>query len=267
MTLPTLARTKLNQLEQQSSDARALAQSAYDARQLAEARVAEARRELYTMPSDDRRRSQVQEKIEECERAAETAKQTQKQRQESYHHISRVVTQCVAFLDRNHQANFEVASAKPSKSAKLDSVRQAILKIKADLVKAKQTPLDVDTLKQHAVELVQEFADRGKPTLSNLTDRLHLTPPDGPPRPWHVAAWIDPGAFIKALHRDIDALPAGGMSAKARAEKIARLEASLDELERQEESLVVRDGGVSRTDASPLAILGIRRASHKIAAA
>ncbi|WP_407186706.1 hypothetical protein [Bradyrhizobium centrosematis] len=83
-------------------------------------------------------------------------------------------------------------------------------------------------------------------------------------------SWLDPTAFEKRLHEEIDNLPqpALAMSADDRAAKLLQLEAELLAREREEEALIelAEEQGAAiarRLDADPRAVLGIAIARAK----
>lgn len=275
MNLPTQARLKLESLENATSDARAQLYAAKERVTRTEQELAEATHELRVTP--EAKEAPVILRIDELTARLEAARESMHSRSEKYRATSRILAEVAQFLEGNHRKNFELAPApKVSKSATLASIRQAISETKAKLTTAKQSRLDNDTLKAQAGELVKAFAARGAPIL-RVTDSLDLAPQDGyPSNPrlaaWYAIAWVDPSAFLKAIERDIDALPSGGLSPEDKAKVVDEMTASLDALERTEEALIeqaLTSGQLvqRRSDASPLAILGIRQAKKKAQAA
>ena len=93
-----------------------------------------------------------------------------------------------------------------------------------------------------------QLAAEGKPHLSGNQTKLSIV--FGDPRSYSgmqvkdvaaMQAWLHQDEMVKALHREIDALPADGrqaLSTVQREQRLDELKAELDRLERQEEALV-----------------------------
>jgi hypothetical protein len=137
----------------------------------------------------------------------------------------------------------------------------------------KSAPLPKADAKALVRPYVEQLRERGRPkvTVHNRgTLNVAWVDPQKQDFFTHVdaaalLAWCDPTAMIKALEREIDAMPderRDAMLAAERERRVAELSANLELLERQEEVLIERAAEqgqeiARREDASPSAILSV----------
>ncbi|WP_234679828.1 hypothetical protein [Bradyrhizobium monzae] len=160
----------------------------------------------------------------------------------------------------------------------VSNVRAQIKVLAAQRVRVLQSGVPAADLKEQASAFVQTQRENGRPKLvfghtitfqaqfNALVDGAWTTKQDI----GAALAWLDPVAFEKKLHDEIEMLPKPtlAMSSDERAAKLLELEVELLKCEREEEALIElsEEQGAAvhrRLDADPRAVLGIVIASAK----
>ena len=182
-----------------------------------------------------------------------------------------------------------------------ETPEQAVARIRARLVEiereraaVQRAPVDAETAKARAKELVESLAARPNiegllrpnadddflpqlgarslPVLLDAYSRLNPTPADA--RVGHVSladatnvlgliAWAAPGLILDAMFAEIDRRASGnGLSDEERAKRLAALDKEQLQAERAEEAVITLAAEhnveiMRRPDASPLAVLGV----------
>jgi hypothetical protein len=151
------------------------------------------------------------------------------------------------------------------KDATLESVRVEIARLKTQLAGVRNASLPISDLKQLAQDYVVELVRRGKPRIGIVGDELRVQ--------WRgdtvvvedtaaLLCWFAPDQMLRRLEYELDQLPAreDALSADARIERVAELEAKIFQVELQEAALLERagiDSVLPRPDMSPPAYLGV----------
>jgi hypothetical protein len=188
------------------------------------------------------------------------------------------ITTANAAFDDAKPAQVKIAKGETITAAAV-RVRERIAALALERRKADRAALTLAELREQAAAHVAQLRERGKPRVTfghgqpfNIifdaqvegawTARQDLAA---------ALAYLDPVSLLQRLIEDIEALPKPplALTAKARAEKLAALDAELLILEREDEILVEvseEEGPIvqRRPDADPRAILGLvpgRRAS------
>lgn len=158
-----------------------------------------------------------------------------------------------------------------------ETIGQTVARVRTEIATTKQemhatrlAPPPKKDIRAQAGKYVEGLASRGKPRIRVSRDQLIIDFDDpasfGPSASRSIChlAWLWPEEVTAAILKDIDGMPEPGLSltAKARETRLAELAVALDQLERIEEGLIEAaetQGHVidRRTDASPLAVLGI----------
>jgi hypothetical protein len=182
----------------------------------------------------------------------------------------------------------ELARIKPATTQTGESLNDAVARYRAEIestsavleaVMAAPPPKAI--LKEQAARHVEALAKRGRPRLSAPNGELDVKFGDpGSFAPGTSAsvtamlAWLHGPAMVARLVAEIDKMPdnPNAMNAEQKAERIASLKGSLDDLERREEATIeaaLAQGldVLRRVDASPLAVLGVVPAKVKRKAA
>lgn len=177
-----------------------------------------------------------------------------------------------------HGAALELAKPVDAKLLKGETLAQAIGRVRDEITSTRQhlrtiqqAPLPKADLKAEARVYVAGLAAAGRPHISG--NRSSLSVVFGDDKSWgpmdiksvmQMMAWLHGKEMIAALEKEIDALPEPplALSAKEKDERLHELTATLDTQERAEEALIEQAIGAGtdvlrRTDASPLAVLGI----------
>jgi len=158
-------------------------------------------------------------------------------------------------------------------------IRNQIEELHSERSKARQARLPKAALKERVAAHVAERARRGAPRINVAANGLEVdfgatTFAAGSVRHMvDVMCWLDAAKVQKRIESAIDAMPDAGqsMTADERTTRLADIEASLDSLERAEESLIrlCEEAGhkaiARRQHASPAAILGVRIKTDKAA--
>jgi hypothetical protein len=166
-------------------------------------------------------------------------------------------------------------TAKPRQGETLaqavDRTRDEIMAAQNHLSVVKAAPLPKADAKKLAAVYVQQLAARGCPSVAVDRDQLKVafTAPNADTLAHHLdiaalMAWLYPSQMTQAFEREIDALgeTAQPMPAAERERRASELAANLEQLERQEETLIemAASEGVDimrRADADPRAVLGV----------
>jgi hypothetical protein len=188
-----------------------------------------------------------------------------------------ITTANVAFDDAK-PAQVKIAKGETITAAAI-RVRERIAALALERRKVDRAALTLAELKEQAAAHVAQLRERGKPRVNfghgqpfNIVFDAYVEGAWTARQDLAAAlAYLDPISFLQRLIEDIEALPKPplALSAKARAEKLAALDAELLILEREDETLVevsAEEGPIvqRRLDADPRAILGLipgRRAS------
>lgn len=161
-----------------------------------------------------------------------------------------------------------------------ETVQQAVVRVRAEIAEAQQqlratrsASLPKEDAKTLARAYVDSLAAKARPRvkLAGGTLDVSFASDDYAPntgRMIAIAAWLHPDQFVARLEAEIDALPEPelSLSPEQKRQRVAELTESIDQLERDEEALIVRaeEDGIEilrRATASPLAVLGLRRAA------
>jgi hypothetical protein len=248
--LPEAARDKLLAIIDQ-------AQSADDA-----ARSAALRLNGLSAPGDAKQRERLQ-----------TQRERQAKRQEQFAVLASKIKQWLVRLPGDTVLESAPVIAKRHKD---ESMAQAITRVRDEItaaqshLRAVQTaPLPKDEVKKLADAYVQQLGrpkvsvDSGVFKATFLNPRADFTPCTRDDV-MAVLAWLSPDAMMRALEREIDALPdtQPAIPTAERDKRVAELMANLEQLERCEEALIdmAASEGVDvmrRAEASPAAVLGV----------
>ncbi|MBR0994928.1 hypothetical protein JQ580_29890 [Bradyrhizobium japonicum] len=269
LQLPTLAQVKLDRL-----DTRAM--ELHDAVGSVARRASEVSRTRSTAPASelasmDQELARLQGRLTDL--------------QEQHRNLANLVANIKHWLS-GAAGTYEMA--KPSRAASeaskltpaqaVPNLRAQIKALAAERVRVLQAALPADDIKRLASDYVSAQRERGRPKITIDHGRPFQARFDSPVEGAWTAkldigaalAWLDPDAFEKRLHEEIDGLPqpALAMSADVRAAKLLELEAELLARERDEEALIelAEEQGLAiarRLDADARAILGIGIARAK----
>ena len=269
LQLPTLAQVKLDRLDSRAFELHdAVRSAARRASELSRARGTAPASELASM---DQELARLQGRLTDL--------------QEQHRNQANLVANLKHWLSRA-SGTYEMAkpsSAKPE-AAKVtlaqavSNLRAQIKALAAERVKVLQAALPLADIKKQASAYVADQRERGRPKITFDHGRPFQARFDSSVEGAWTAkldigaalAWLDPNAFEKRLHADIERLPQPtlAMSADERAAKLLELEAELLARERDEETLIelAEEQGAAiarRLDADPRAVLGIAIARAK----
>jgi hypothetical protein len=247
--LPELARSKLRDLE-------LLRMAAEDS-----ARSATGR--LGSLPRDADPKMHERLEVERAKQARNAGLLQQ---------LNSKIMQCLAELPPNAVLEMAPASAvelKPGENptAALATLRTKIDEVQRDLAKTKRAPMPLSDQSEAAMAYVAQLIRQGRPKIGVVGDRLRVNfrgDMFAPEDVLSLVSWLSPDLVCTAIERELASQPerSDAMPVGARLKRVAELEASLLELERQEEALIGRanaDGFdvLRRSDASPLCVLGL----------
>jgi hypothetical protein len=147
----------------------------------------------------------------------------------------------------------------------VNGARAEIARLKAQLASVRNASLPISDLKQLAQDYVVELVRRGKPRIGIVGDQLKVQWRGDTVLVEDTAAllgWLAPDQMLRRIEYELDQLPAreGALSADARIERVAELEAKIFQVELQEAALLERagiDSVLPRPDMSPPAYLGV----------
>lgn len=266
--LPTLAQVKLDRL-----DTRAM--ELHDAVGSVARRASELSRALSTAPASelaslDQELTRLQSRLTDL--------------QEQHRNLANLVANIKHWLF-SAAGTYEMAKpsratpeAKATPAQAVSNLRAQIKALTAERARVLQAALPAADIKKLASAYVAAQRERGRPKITFDHGRPFQAQFDTPVEGAWTAkldigaalAWLDPAAFEKRLHEDIEKLPqtALAMSADARAAKLLELEAELLARERDEEALIelAEEQGLAiarRLDADARAVLGIALPSAK----
>ncbi|WP_018322559.1 hypothetical protein [Bradyrhizobium sp. WSM2793] len=269
LQLPTLAQVKLDRLDTRAMELHdAVGSVARRASELSRARSTAPASELASM---DQELTRLQGRLSDL--------------QEQHRNLANLVSNIKHWLSR---ASGAYEMAKPSRATSeatkmtpaqaVSNLRAQIKALAAERLRVLQAALPAADIKKLASAYVAAQRERGRPKLTFDHGRPFQAQFDTPVEGAWTAkldigaalAWLDPDAFEKRLHEDIDRLPqpALALSADERAAKLLELEAELLARERDEEALIelADEQGAAiarRLDADPRAVLGIAIARAK----
>ncbi|MCK1547172.1 hypothetical protein IVB12_35935 [Bradyrhizobium sp. 179] len=262
LELPTLAHVKLDRL-----DSRAM--EVHDAVSSVARRASDLSRALATAPSTEH--ASIEAEISRLQtRLSEL--------QERHRHFANLVAAVKHWTAVAH-GSYEMARTSKASPQKGETIDQAVARVRghikalaAERVRVLQSGLPSADLKEQASAYVATQRERGRPKLVFGHDQpLQVQFNAQVDGAWTAKldigaalAWLDPIAFEKRLHEEIDRIPhpALAMSSDERAAKLLELEAELLARERDEEALIELaeeqgTGIARRLDADPRAVLGI----------
>jgi len=272
MQLPTLARAKLERLLAMEEEARDAASSiARRASGLARARSTAPATELAGM---DQELTRLQDRLVDL--------------QERHRSLANLNANIKHWVSVTSAGTYEMAKQSRAMPADVKTTRtpaQAVFNVRAQIkalaaerVRVLQSGLPAADLKEQASAYVQTQRENGRPKLvfghtiafqaqfNALVDGAWTTKQDI----GAALAWLDPLAFEKRLHEEIDRLPQPtlAMPSKDRAAKLLALEQELLACEREEEALIElsEEQGTPvprKIDADPRAVLAIALAGAK----
>lgn len=268
LQLPTLARVKLDRLDTRAMELHdALGSVARRASEISRARGTAPASELAGMEQELTR---LQGRLTDL--------------QEQHRNQANLVANIKHWLSRA-AGTYEMArpsratpEAKMTPAQAVSSVRAQIKVLAAERVRVLQAALPAADVKRQASAYVAAQRERGRPKISFDHGQPFKAQFDTSVEGAWTAkldigaalAWLDPDAFEKRLHEDIDRLPkpALALSADQRAAKLRELEAELLARERDEEALIehAEEQGAAvprRLEADPRAVLCIVSPSVK----
>jgi len=267
--LPTLAQVKLDRLDTQAMELHdALGSVARRASELSKARSTAPDSELASM---DQEITRLQGRLSDLQ-----------ERHRSLANLVANVKHWVASAAGNYEmakpSRATPAAMKSSPAEAVSNLRAQIKALASERVRVSRAALPVADIKKQASAWVAAQRERGRPKLTFDHGRPFQAQFEASVEgAWTakldigaVLAWLDPGAFEKRLHEDIDKLPQPplALSADERAARLLELEAELLARERDEEALIefAEEQALSlarRLDADPRAVLGIAIPSAK----
>lgn len=189
--------------------------------------------------------------------------------QQRHAHLLQLVTRLRDWIARL-RPNVELRDVPPrsGRPVKDGSYAQAVDKLRADIDKLKAEHQSVraalPTLDEVNGEIdawITELAARGKPTLRDRTSQFPRNP-----SALELAAWLHPDALRQRLRQDVDGereADRAVLSKEEKATKLAELDATILQLERDEEALIMlalmehEQHILRRLDASPESMLGV----------
>lgn len=269
LQLPTLAQVKLDRLDTQAMELHdAVASVARRASELSRARSTAPATELASM---DQELTRLQDRLTDL--------------QERHRKLANLVANIKHWLSGT-SGTYEMAklsrgmpeATKTTPAQAVSKLRAQIKELTSERVRVLQSALPAADIKKQASAHVAAQRERGRPKLTFDHGRPFQAQFDTSVEGAWTAkldigaalAWLDPDAFEKRLHEEIDTLPqpALTMSSDERAAKLLELEAELLARERDEEALIEwsEEQGAAitrRLDADPRAVLGIAIARTK----
>ncbi|MET4629438.1 hypothetical protein ABIB83_006477 [Bradyrhizobium sp. I1.8.5] len=271
LQLPTLARVKLERLLAMEEEARDAASSI--ARRASELARARSTAPVTERPGMDQELTRLQDRLVDL--------------QERHRNLSNLcgnikhwvsITSGTYDMAKLSRAMPEGVKSTRTPAQAVSNVRKQIKALAAERMRVLQSGVPAADLKEQASAYVQTQRENGRPKLvfghtitfqaqfNALVDGAWTTKQDI----GAALAWLDPVAFEKRLHEDIDRLPQPtlAMSSQDRAAKLLALEAELLACEREEEALIEwsEEQGAAvhrKLDADPRAVLGIVLAGSK----
>lgn len=268
--LPIAARARLLSLEGQANDARDAAASA--TKRMEELRKGLAYGATANAAAIDLELTRL-----------DTVRSAQNRRHRELAAVVANIREWLRLVPRN--AVVELAptvSARPNEgqtpSQAVEVIRVKIDSLRDHISLIEHAPLPKSLLREKAKEFVEDLAARGRPRLTPDRNSLNIAFQD--PKAFGVSnqsalpylAWLHKDAMIERLQVEVDALPdrANTVTPAARERRLAEGRSDLLALERLEERLIeqAKVSGTEiarRTDASPLAILGVAIKPRKVA--
>lgn len=263
--LPAAARTKLIALAGAATDAR-------DAAQSAQVRYADLRQLDYT--------TMAPEKAGGVETEMSRLLAVRAQQNHRHGQLTALVSTIEHWLQTlPPNAAFDLAKPVTVKRLKDETLSQAITRTRDEIAALRQhlqavksAPLPKSDLKAEARVYIDGLAQLGRPKISGNGSKLSIAFPDtgnfGPltiKAVTQMQAWLHGNLMIEAIEKEIDALPEPklALSVKEKETRVRELKANLDGIERAEEALIEQaiaagQDVLRRTDASPLAVLGLK---------
>jgi hypothetical protein len=139
--------------------------------------------------------------------------------------------------------------------ADVNRLRDRLVALRRELHGMQIAPPALDELQAAIRAKVQEMAARGRPAIiinqGVLGIEFGVVPLD-------TLAWLDSGALIERLEGELEGA-LGALTKAEREQRIAALEAEIEQVERDEGALIRAGAAIDwRADASPAAVLGVR---------
>jgi hypothetical protein len=259
--LPASARTKLANIAGAADDAR-------DASASASRRIADIQKALAYSETPVKDAPNLEHEMTRLR----AVREQQSQRQRAWSSLHANIAQWLA----GQRGQFEPVEYK-TKPLPGETIHEAVARFrreieqtKAVLANVERAPLPKADLKKLAERHVQAMAARGRPNVTVERGELSITFTDGkafgvsPERAIAHLAWLHPDAMLARFTEAIDAMSESphAMPESERLQRLAEGRASLEQLERSEESLIVLAAAegvevMRRPTADPLAVLGI----------
>lgn len=283
--LPAHARQKALALEQAADDADALARSVYAAIVGCERQLSPL--ENIRASSNPQRAKEAQAEIDVLESELKRLRALQRLRSHRAGIDRQTAVQVRAWVTQL-PPHVRLEAAPPPKTIAVlagakgvEAIRRDIQRLKAELEAVELAPLPLADLKAKVRAMVDDLAERGRPVIRieragfdlKWSRPSGMDPGSAPSDAAAFAAWMQPELLIARFEQEIDdaASRDAGPSPLSVADRAAcsnELKAAILDAERLEESLLEGAPEIARrSDANPLAILGLQVAPAKEAEA
>jgi hypothetical protein len=262
--LPTIARSKLLELESAADEAQGLVAKTT-------LRIKELEVAIGTAGADS------DTSVANLEHELSRLRAVQSKQQSLHSHRAQLAARLGQWL-YTLSPNVQLVDVKARRPvlAKGETHLQAVTRIRSDIEKLKnelrlvqQAGPPIADVKRQARDYVRTLAERGRPTIKvGYETGFELVMPtssySSTPLLSAVLAWIDPDTLINKINAEIDRMPKPPMSLskKDRLERFAYLTTEFAALERSEERMIeaAAEQGQDiprRVDASPAAVLNV----------